>query len=180
MPKSSRSWRRLDTAYSSTLERPVSLLMEPIAVAADSFLVVGIKTRTTNRIESAPETAKIPALWRRYIMDKTGTAVTDRVSADEVIVVYTDFVDDSRGAYNVIIGPKVPTLDHAPKGMDGVAVDAGRYIRFAPEDRTCQSMVETWDEIRRFFRDSHENERAFTTEFEVHRPDGWEIYVSVK
>ena len=72
--------------------------MEPVAVAADSFLVVGIKTRTTNRIEAAPETAKIPAHWRRYLVDKIGTAVTDRVSADEVIVVYTDFVDESRGA----------------------------------------------------------------------------------
>jgi len=154
--------------------------MEPIAVAADSFHVVGIKTRTTNRIEAAPETAKIPRLWRRYFVDKIGTALTDRLSAEEVIVVYTDFVDEFRGSYNVIIGPKVPTLDHAPKGMAGVAVDAGRYIRFAPEQRTCQCMVETWDEIRRFFRYSHENERAFTTEFEVHRADGWEIYVSVK
>ena len=154
--------------------------MEPVAVAADSFLVVGIKTRTTNRIEAAAETRKIPSLWRRYFVDKIGAAITDRISADEVIVVYTDFVDESRGAYNVIIGPKVPTLDSAPKGMNRVAVDAGRYVRFAPEDRTCESMVETWDEIRRFFGYTHENERAFTTEFEVHRPDGWEIYVSVK
>ena len=79
----------------------------------------------------------------------------------------------------MIIGPKVPTLDHAPKGM-GVWLLTQGVISASPKDRTCECMVETWDEIRRFFRHSHKNERAFTTEFEVHRADGWEIYVSVK
>jgi predicted transcriptional regulator YdeE len=154
--------------------------MEPVPVATDGFLVVGIRTRTTNRIEAVSETAKIPALWRRYFADKIGEAVPHRISADGVVVVYTNFVDESRGAYTVIIGHKVPALDQSLEGMEVVAVDAGRYLRFDLEDRTCKRMVETWDEIRRFFLYSHENERAFTAEFEVHHADRSEFYVSVK
>jgi predicted transcriptional regulator YdeE len=154
--------------------------MERLEVATDSFLVAGIKTRTTNRIEAVSEMARIPPLWRRYFADKIGEAVPHRAKADGIIVVYTNFADESRGAYTVIIGHKVPSLDQTVEGLDVVAVDAGRYVRFALEKRTCQCMVETWDEIRRIFRYSHENERAFTAEFEVHRADQSEFYVSVK
>lgn len=154
--------------------------MECLEVATDRFVVAGIKTRTTNRIEAASETAKIPALWRRYFADKIGEAIPHRVPGEGVFVVYTNFADDSRGAYTVIIGHKFPDLETTLEGLDVVAVDAGRYMRFALEERTCQRMVETWDEIRRFFRYSHENERAFTAEFEIHRADRTEFYVSVK
>ena len=133
-------------------------LMQSLEVETSGFLVVGIKTRTTNRIEAASETAKIPALWRRYFADKIGEAIPQRVFGDGVFVVYTNFADDSRGAYTVFIGHRVPTLEKTLEGLDVVAVDAGRYMRFPLAERTCQNMVERWDEIRCYFRYSHENE----------------------
>ena len=49
--------------------RPWATLMHPVVVATDAFLVVGIKARTTHRIEAVSQTAKIPALWRRFSVE---------------------------------------------------------------------------------------------------------------
>jgi predicted transcriptional regulator YdeE len=162
------------------LQRPMGQLMEPVAVASEAFLVVGIKTRTTNRVEAVSETARIPVLWRRFRDEKFGEEIPDLLPADEVVAVYTDFEDESRGAYSVIIGRKVRTLDRTPQAMAGVAVRGGRYLCFPIEDRTPEGFHRAWDQVRRFFLYSHENERAFAADFEIHRAESSEIYVSVK
>jgi predicted transcriptional regulator YdeE len=161
-------------------QRPMGQLMEPVAVASEAFLVVGIKTRTTNRVEAFSETARIPALWRRFRDEKFGEAIPDRLPVGEVVAVYTDFANESRGAYSLVIGRKVRTLDRTPPAMAGVAVRGGRYLCFPIEDRTPEGVHRAWDEVRRYFLYSHENERAFATDFEVHRAESSEIYVSVK
>jgi predicted transcriptional regulator YdeE len=179
-PKMSSRCQRQPNAAGLMLQRSMGQLMEPVALACEAFLVVGIKTRTTNRVEAVSETARIPALWRRFRDEKIGEAIPDRLPADEVVAVYTEFENESRGAYSLIIGRKVRKVDRTPQTMAGVTVRGGRYLCFPIEDRTPEGIQHAWDEVRRFFLYSHENERAFATDFEVHRAESSEIYVSVK
>ncbi|HUE16634.1 MAG TPA: hypothetical protein VMR25_20840, partial [Planctomycetaceae bacterium] len=53
--------------------------MQPVAVATDAFLVVGIRARTTHRIEAVEQTAKIPALWQRFLVDGVSNKVPERL-----------------------------------------------------------------------------------------------------
>jgi len=158
----------------------MGLLMEPVTVATDAFLVVGIRARTTNRIEAVAQTAKIPSLWQRFFADNIESKIPERLAAPEIIAVYSDYERDYQGPYSLVIGKKVRTLDRTPKGMVGVLVPAARYLRFAPENSTPEAVIETWHEIWRFFEFSHEYERAYMSDYEVHGPDETAIYVSVK
>jgi predicted transcriptional regulator YdeE len=161
--------------------RPATgLLMHPIAVATDAFLVVGIKARTTNRIEAVPQTAKIPILWQRFFEEDVAAAIPERLPDPDVIAVYTKYESDHQGPYTLIVGHKVRTLDRIPKGMGGVLVPAARYLRFEAEGPLPQALVDAWKSIWRFFEVSHEYERSYTTDYEVHRKSDVEIYIAVK
>jgi predicted transcriptional regulator YdeE len=155
--------------------------MDPTAVATGAFLVVGLRTRTTNRIEAVPETAKISSLWRKFYGDGVSDRIPDRLSeATEIVAVYFDYESDHRGQYSLIVGHKVSSLDRAPKEMGGVLVRAGRYLRFPVEGPMPAALIEGWQAIWQFFEVSHEYERAYATDYEIHRPDGVEIYIGVK
>jgi predicted transcriptional regulator YdeE len=154
--------------------------MQPVVVCVDAFLVVGIRARTTHRIEAVGQTAKIPALWRRYSVDDVGAQIPHRLPDPAVIGVYVDYESDDRGPYSLVIGHKVQALDHVPKGMAGVQLSGGRYLSFKVSGPLRETPVAAWQEIRRFFGVSHEYERAYTADFEIHGPDEVAIYVAVK
>jgi predicted transcriptional regulator YdeE len=163
------------------LESAVGPPMDPAAVATSAFLVVGLRTRTTNRIEAVPETAKISVLWGRFYADQVSDRIPDRLpDSPEVVAVYFDYESDHRGQYSLIVGHKVSSLDHTPKEMGGVLVRAGRYLRFPVEGPIPAALIETWQSIWKFFELSHEYERAYTTDYEVYGSDGAEIYIAVK
>lgn len=155
-------------------------LMEHVETATDAFLVVGIKTQTTNRIEAVPQTAKIPALWERFFADDVSGKIPERLPDPAVYAVYTDYESADRGRYLLMIGHKVRTLDRTPKGLGCVLVPSARYLRFPTAGQRPKDLVEAWTEIHQFFECSHEFERTFTTDFEIHNPSDTEIYVAVK
>jgi predicted transcriptional regulator YdeE len=155
--------------------------MDPTAVATGAFLVVGLRTRTTNRIEAVPETAKIGSLWRKFYADGTSDRIPDRLAeSPEVVAVYFDYESDHRGRYSLIVGHKVSSFDHAPKDMGRAMVRAGRYLRFPVEGPMPAALIEAWQGIWRFFEVSNEYERAYTTDYEVYGQSAVEIYIAVK
>ncbi len=97
-----------------------------------------------------------------------------------MIAVYADYQSGDRGPYSLLIGHKVRTLDQTPKGMAEVLVPAGRYLCFTVTGPSPAAPTLAWQEIRQFFELSHEYERAYTADFEVHGSDDIEICVAVK
>jgi len=154
--------------------------MQPVVVATDAMLVVGIRVRTTHRIEAVAQTTKIPALWRRFSVDKVVAQIPQRLPDPAVIAVYADYESADRGQYSLWIGHKVQSLDHVPKGLSGVLVPAGPYLCFTIESPMCEAPSAAWRAIQEFFVRSHEYERAYTTDFEVHSADQVAIYVAMK
>jgi len=156
------------------------MLMHPIAVNAGDLLVAGIKLRTTHRIEAVPETAKIPALWRRFSADKIGDQIPDRSGDAAVLVLYTDYEREDAGPFSVVLGHQVTTLEHLPPGISGVWLLPGRYLCFEGAGRPLESPTDAWQEIRQFFAHSHAYERAFESDYELHGAEAVAIYVSIK
>jgi predicted transcriptional regulator YdeE len=155
--------------------------MDPIAVATGAFLVVGLRTRTTNRIEAVAEMAKISPLWRKFCDDKVSDDIPHRLAgSSEVIAVYFDFETGYQGQYSLIVGHKVSSLDNIPKDMGGVLVRGGRYLRFPVGARTVPALIEAWQSVWQFFDLTHEYERTYATDYELYRGDEVEIFVGVK
>jgi predicted transcriptional regulator YdeE len=156
------------------------MLMQHVVVTTDAFLVVGVRTRTTQRIEAVPQTARIPALWRRFFVDDVSAIIPARLANADVIAIYSNYENEDRGPYSLLIGRKVETLDQIPKGMNGMLAPAGRYLCFTANGPLPETPIAAWQEIRQFFALSHEYERAYTVDYEVHHADAIEIYVAVK
>jgi predicted transcriptional regulator YdeE len=154
--------------------------MQPVVVTAGDALVAGIKVRTTHRIEAVAQTAKIPALWRRFLVDKAGEQIPDRLPDTDLVAVYTDYDRDDAGPYSLVIGHQVQTLERTPTGMSGIWILPGRYLRFDAAAAPCAYPAEAWTEIRRFFALSHEYERAYMADYETHGADAVSIFVSIK
>jgi predicted transcriptional regulator YdeE len=155
-------------------------LMQPVVVATDAMLVVGIRGRTTHRIEAVGQTAKIPALWRRFFVDNVASQIPGLLPDPAVIAVYSDYENADWGQYSLLIGRKVQSLDHLPKRIFGELVPAGPYLCFTVDGPSREAPNAAWLEIRKFFERSHEYERAYTTDFEVHGDDQVSIYVAMK
>jgi predicted transcriptional regulator YdeE len=154
--------------------------MQPVDVSAGDTLVAGIKVRTTHRIEAVAQTAKIPALWRRFFVDKLGDQIPDRLPDPAVRAVYSEYEREDSGPFSVVLGHQVTTLEHVPMGMSGVWLLPGRYLRFDVAGQPFEHPADAWQEIRRYFSLSHEYERAYTADYEIHGADGVAIYVSIK
>jgi predicted transcriptional regulator YdeE len=154
--------------------------MQPIVVSAGDLLVAGIKARTTHRIEAVAQTAKIPALWRRFFADRADDQIHDRSDGGVVLVVYADYERDDSGPFSVLIGHRVATLDDVPLGISGVWLLPGLYLCFEKAGRPFEYPAEAWQEIRRFFAHSHEHERAFEADYEIHSAEAVAFFVSIK
>jgi predicted transcriptional regulator YdeE len=154
--------------------------MDHAIVSAGDLLVAGIKARTTHRIEAVAQTAKIPALWRRFLADKAASQIPDRIGDAVVLAVYTDHEREDSGPFSVLLGRQVATLEHVPPGMSGVWVLPGRYLCFEGAGRPFEYPADAWQEIRRFFANSHEYERTFEADYEIHRAETVAVYVSIK
>jgi predicted transcriptional regulator YdeE len=154
--------------------------MKSVVVSAGDFLVAGVKVRTTQRIEAVAQTAKIPALWRRFLVERVGDQVLDAIGDPELVAVYTAYDHDDSGPYSVLVGRRVTTLEHTPAGMAGAWLLPGRYLCFEAAGRPCEYPAEAWQEIRRFFALSPDYERTFDTDYEIHAAQSVAIYVSVK
>jgi predicted transcriptional regulator YdeE len=154
--------------------------MQPVVVTAGDLLVAGIKLRTTQRIEAVGQTAKIPALWRKFLVDKAGEQIPDRLPDPDFLAVYTDYDRDDAGPYSLVIGQKVRTLERLPKGISGIWILPGRYLRFDIAAQRGAYPAEAWEVIRRFFTLTHAYERAYTADYEVHAAAAVSICVSIK
>jgi predicted transcriptional regulator YdeE len=157
-----------------------AMLMHPVAVNAGDLLVAGVKLRTTHRIEAVAQTAKIPALWRRFFVDKVGDQIPDRLPDAAVLAIYSDYDRDDSGPYSFLIGHRVRTLEQMPTGMSGIWLLPARYLQFETGSRPYDYPAGAWEEIRQFFALTHEYERTFEADYEIHRPEVVTIYVSIK
>jgi predicted transcriptional regulator YdeE len=157
-----------------------AVLMLEVVVSAGDLLVAGIKARTTHRIEAVAETAKITALWRRFSADKTGDQIPNRSGDAAILVVYTDYEREDAGPFSVVLGHQVTTLEHLPPGISGIWLLPGRYLCFEGAGRPFEFPSDAWQEIRQFFAHSHEYERAFDSDYELHGAEAVAIYVSIK
>jgi predicted transcriptional regulator YdeE len=143
--------------------------------------VIGIEVRTTNREEMDPATARIGRLWERYFGDDVAARVPNRKPGGALLAVYTRYESDHTGAYSLIVGPEVTSLAVIPEGMTGATVLAARYRVFTARGPMPGALIETWGRIWGYFPTAAGEERAYTTDYEVHYGgDGADVCIAVR
>ncbi|MFG1705999.1 GyrI-like domain-containing protein [Nonomuraea sp. M3C6] len=142
------------------------------------LVVVGFAVRTTNADELDPARAKLPTLWQRAGAPGAFAHVPGR--ADEnLYAVLTDYESDHNGAYTQIVGIGVRTVPRLPEGMVAVRVPAAPSLKLEARGPMPQALVEAWQQVWKHTESGGTPSRAFTTDLEVHHPDGADLYIGV-
>ncbi|MFG3440828.1 GyrI-like domain-containing protein [Nonomuraea sp. NPDC047897] len=144
----------------------------------DELTVVGFVVRTTNADELDPARARLPALWQRAGAPGAFAHVPGRMD-EHLYAVLTDYESDHYGAYTQIVGIGVRTAPRLPEGMVAVRVPAAKAFRVAARGPMPQAIVEAWQQVWKHTESGGAPPRAFTTDLEVHHPDGVDLYIAV-
>ena len=146
----------------------------------DKFHVIGISVRTTNAAQST--TQAIEKLWGRWWNEEIQKQIPNSISSD-IYALYTDYESDFNGAYTLIIGVPVSSLETIPEGFVGITVEKDQYKKYTSKGKMPEAVLNTWMEIWQ----SPDLNREYRVDFTVHGKkyfDGdqaeVETYISVK
>ncbi|GAA3226243.1 MULTISPECIES: GyrI-like domain-containing protein [Nonomuraea] len=142
------------------------------------LIVVGFAVRTTNADEMDPGRAKLPTLWQRAGAPGAFAHVPGRVD-ENLYAVLTDYESDHNGAYTQIVGTGVRTVPRLPEGMVAVRVPAAQSLKLEVRGPMPQALVDAWQQVWKHTESGGTPSRAFTTDLEVHHPEGADLYIAV-
>jgi len=144
--------------------------MQPTVADQQEQVVIGLATRTTNEAEAEPTRARLGRLWGRVMEQDVASRIPHPAVPDALYAVLTDYEADQRGEYTQIVGMAATDLAALPGGLVGVAIPAGRYLVFTARGPMPETVVQAWRDIWAYFSGAAPYERAYTTDYEVHRP----------
>lgn len=147
--------------------------MEPIRQHQDAFSVAGLATRTTNREESDPQTARIAPLWGRFFAEDLMGQTPHRTPDPRNFGVYSGYESDANGAYDLTVGVAVA------QGAS-VDVEAGDYLVFLADGPVPFSVLSAWQRVWQYFDAHPEIQRRYRSDFEAYKsPTEAAVYIGV-
>lgn len=149
-------------------------------IKLDGFNVIGIKIRTTNKDMQVAK--DIPAFWQQFMSENIVEKIPNKLDAS-VYAIYTNYESDYTGAYDMILGCKVSSVEEVPSGMILQEFSADTYAEYISKGKMSDNIVyNTWTEIW-----NSDIDRSYHADFEIYgekaqNPEDMEvpIYVSIK
>ena len=157
--------------------------MEINEVTLKGFKVIGIETRTNNKLESDPSTSRIAKLWNKYFTEKVETKIPNKNNETKFMGVYTDYESDVNGEYSLIVCKEVKNLDTIPESFTGRNIEKAKYLKFTHNGEMPGIVFEAWKYIWEYFSESDKYERAYSSDFELYditNQTKVEIFISIK
>lgn len=145
--------------------------------------VIGIKTATSNTLETDPQTARIPELWQRFFSENIEDQIPNKINNGLLYGVYSNYDSEHRGHFSITAGQQVSTTKIIPEGFVALEIPQDNYLVFADEGDMPTLIYSLWQSIRDYFAQSTNYMRAFTTDFELYNKENTnkiEIYVAIK
>ncbi len=127
----------------------------------NDFKIIGISTETTN--ENGQAIKDVEETWDKFWGENISDIIPNK-ERDEIYAVYTDYENDFRGKYTLIIGFPVTTLDNVPDGLVGREISVGKNEKFVSKGKMPEAILKTWMEI---WQDT-ELKRAYRADVTVH------------
>jgi predicted transcriptional regulator YdeE len=131
--------------------------------------LIGITTRTNNRQEMDPTTAKIGKTVQHYMEAGLADTIPARVKPCTTFCVYTDYESDYTGDYTYFIGEMVSSLDKVPEGLKPLTIAAHAYTKFTtapgPMPNVC---IQAWQTIWQMTPEQLGGKRSYVADFEIY------------
>jgi len=142
------------------------------------LIVVGHAVRTTRAAEADPARAQLPGLWARAAAPGAFAHVPGRVD-ENLYAVLTDFERGEDGAFTQVVGVAVHAATGLPEGMVAVRVPGVPAMLFRARGPRPAALVEAWEQVCAHVASGAPPARAFTTDLEIHHPDGIDLYIAI-
>lgn len=143
---------------------------DPTIKEISGFLVTGITVRTLNTEEANAATAKLPGLWQRFYSKALAAEIPYSLPDSRIYGVYHKYESDYKGPYSVTAGVAVSQAAESAE-FESVLVRSGRYLVFEEKGIIPDIVVRAWSKVWKYFEQSSNFERRYTTDFEVYAAD---------
>ncbi|MET1260696.1 GyrI-like domain-containing protein [Flagellimonas sp. DF-77] len=128
----------------------------------EAFDIIGISTRTTNA--NGQSAVDVERLWGRFWGEEIQNKIPNALN-EEIYAVYTDYESDYQGAYTMIIGCAVSSVEEVPEGMVAHRIARDTYEKFVSKGPMPQAILATWMDI---WQNDATLNRAYRADFTVH------------
>jgi predicted transcriptional regulator YdeE len=181
LPASDNRRDGISRAHHLEAQAPLAIsrsnIMTPRLTPIIPFTISGLSTRTSNRDEGDPSTARLPLLWGRFFGEDVQSSTPEQVPGTSVYGVYSEYESDASGAYTVTVGVSVTT---PAIGLSSATVLGGHYLVFDGHGEMPQVVIDLWKSVWGYFESHREHTRAFQTDFERYAgPRDVSIYISI-
>ena len=145
-------------------------------VNLEAKTVAGVSAVTNN---FAPDMgAMIGGLWEKFY-GGVDAAVPDKVN-DKALEIYTDYVDDEKSDYRVMVACETRVAKNGPAELYTRTIPAGRYAKFIVRGNMITAVADFWQQLwtmdlpRAYVCDFEEYQNADMENAEIH------IYIGLK
>lgn len=139
--------------------------------------VVGLCARTSN--SSSDMNAVIGGLWKQFYTQDVYPKIDGKVN-DKALGIYTDYADDEKGDYTVVVACEVANADGVSENVTVHTIPAGKYAKFVVRGNMITAVAQFWQALwemdlpRSFVCDFEEYQNADCENAEIH------IYISLR
>lgn len=131
------------------------------------LLVAGRQVRTTNAAEITGS-GKIGPLWQSFFADNVAASIPNRIG-DALYAVYSNYESDEDGAYDLLIGVPVSTIENLSADITFAAIATGEYAIVTTErGPIAQQVYGAWKEIWSLSPEQLGGRRAFLADYEIY------------
>lgn len=163
-------------------------MLQKSIISLPEIKLLGVSTRTNNRAEFNPETAKISMTIQKFFSEGFSNQIMDRSQPGTYFSVYSDYASDHTGDYTYLFGEEVSELQSAVQGLDYIVIPAQKYAKFTTLAGAVPDIViAAWQEIWAMNEDMLGGKRSYIGDFEIYderRSDRSnavvDIYVGIK
>lgn len=140
----------------------------------------GISTRTTNRAELNPETAKIGDLWQIFSSNYFAKLPKD----SGIYGIYHNYQSDANGEFEVTASWKHDGNNEELEDgtVESVTIPAGKYLVFSEQGSLPDAVIAAWQSIWAYFNnDNCTHTRLYNVDFEHYVNESQvDVYIGIE
>lgn len=143
--------------------------MQKELVTQSDIKIVGITTRTNNKNEMNPQTAKIGETFGRYFGQQLASQIPHRKNPGVTFSIYTNYESNEHGDYTYFLGEAVDSFDNIPDHFQTLLIPAGQFQKFTtPVGKIPDIVIQAWQQIWQMSADDFGGPRAYRADYEVY------------
>lgn len=138
-------------------------------ITLGNIKLVGLATRTSNKNEFNPTSAKIKPLITSYWSDSCFNKISNRKTPLKVFAAYTNYASNEHGYYDYFFGEEVTEFTNIVEGLTSLIIPPGKYLKLTTYAAPMPELViNAWQNIWKMNLADFGGERSYKTDFEIY------------